>query len=335
MSALMFCVAFFVPGGPAATLRLQPFDFQDRVETLSFSRIDQVSTDGRYLYITSVKSTEVAVLDASGQLVKVFGGRGGHPSELGDTGVYAFCVAGNDTWAIDTNSSRARRFEQGSYLDSFSLKTTNLNDALPGATLIAASEEELVLPIRGENDVLARVFDLKGALKQEIGSPLIFDNGTSTFIPGINDTVWLQHGDSWYSIHRFVPVITRYDRDFEITGMVRFRNRTTEQMERWLEEFVPSDKFSTPPPMITDAQFHRDSLYVLCGKELLKLDEETGVIQASYGFQGEGPDFGPASGQQLMLFSFAILGNRVFLAHPALLWNHDMWFVDLPKTPGN
>ena len=95
-----------------------------------------------------------------------------------------------------------------------------------------------------------------------------------------------------------------------------------------IREFSPTPHFNVPLPLFTDAKIHKGDLYLMSGGQLHRIDPESGKLKSVTAFYGTGPDFAQVTLPNVTVFFFAFLDDgRLFLAHPAMLWNHDLWSV--------
>ncbi len=322
--------AGFLFGREWSRLELRPIDFEQNDQTLFLSTINQIESDGKYLYLRSIREPEIMVITPEGKLIRRIGGRGGHPSEFGIQGVQAMTVHGNELWAIDAQLQRVRRFVDGRYLSSFLLRSFNYYHAPQTSNVFAFSKTEVVVPADPKTGHLASVLKHDGTKVRDVGDFIPYIEDLQRKIPGINDTLWLYDAGHWFSIHKFFPLVTRYDGAFNVVSQFQIESKTITEMFEGIQEFSPNPNFNVPLPLFTDAKIHEGDLYLMSKGRLHRIDLESGRVKSVTVFYGTGPDFAQVTLPNVTLFFFAFLDDgRLFLAHPAMLWNHDLWSVKL------
>ncbi len=310
---------------------LQPLDFQEGREEFYLSGIDQIESDGAHLYLRSLRETEIIVITPEGHLVNKFGGKGGHPSEFGDFGVLAMALRDNQLWAIDSERERVRRFVDGIYEHSFRLTSYNVFFANATANVFAFSEDLVVVPADPNTKHLAAVHRFDGTLVKHVGDHLPFTEDLARRVPGIHDTFWLYQNGSWFSIHKFLAVVTRYDADFKRVNQFQVESVSIRERLNHIQDFTSNDKFNVPGALITDVKIHHGDLYLMSGGYLHRVDLQDGTVKSITAFYGTGTEFEEVGPSNVTLFFFAFLdSDKLVLAHPAMLWDHDLWTVNLP-----
>ncbi len=327
---------FLAFAGPAAApakarVPLQPFDFRQPGE-VPLSAISQMESERGRLYLRSFRDSQIAVIDADGNLVTLLGGDGGHPSEFNGQGVLALAVNGADLWAIGFERRQVRRFTGGQFKTSFRLASYNAFIGHPTSNVFAASDRYVVTPAHPETGHLAAVYQTDGKLVKHVGELLPFDEATARRLPGINDTFWLRDGENWLSVHKFFPMATRYDGDFRQTAQFEIRTEEINQLSEKILDFAPNERFNTPNALITDAKIHKGRLFLMIAGRLHETDLADGAVRSITAFYGEGEDFAAVTNPYVTLFFFAFLDDDTLaLAHPGMLWNHPLWKAKLPK----
>lgn len=311
-------------------LNIEPLDFQTDQTEFYIPGIDQLEGGNNKIYLRGTKHPEIVVITPAGEILQRIGGKGGHPAEFGDIGVIAMAVEGNRIWGIDTQLKGIRLFVDGRLQTFFALESFNPFYHLPTSNVFAASRETVVLPAHPSSGFLAKAYAHDGKHIKNVGDLLPFEKKLTRLVPGINDTFWLADGRFYYSIHKFFSHVFQYDHDFEVVNQF---TPTTPAIAKLVEDvvnFMPNERFSTPTPVFTDAKLHRGKLWLMGGGKLHRLNLKNGEMEAIFSFYGKGPEFGDGN-HPVSLFSFAFFGkNKLVLAHPAMLWDHDLWTAQLP-----
>lgn len=326
---LFLFFAGFVFGQEWSRLELRPIDFERNDDAFYLSSINQIESDGTYLYLRSIRETEIMVVTPAGGLVKRIGGSGGHPGEFGKQGILAMTVQGNELWAIDTQFQRVRRFVGGRYRSSFPLQSFNYYPGYDTSNVFAFSQTEIVIPAGPKTGHLASVIKHDGSHARAVGELIPFSEDLQKRVPGINDTFWLYNQGYWYSIHKFFPLVTRYDDAFKVVSQFQIESKTITKLFEGIQEFSPNANFNVPPPLFSDAKIHQGDLYLMSKGRLQRIDLKSGEVKSVAVFYGTGPDFAQVTLPNVTVILFAFLDDgRLFLAHPAMLWNHDLWSVE-------
>ena len=316
--------------------QLSPLDFQSEKHGIYFSGINQLESDGKHFYIAGFKETEILVINEKGRVLQKIGGQGGHPAEFGEQGVLAISVRGNQLWVIDMEVQRIRKFVDGTYSDSFRAGPFNVTNSGPAVNLFAVSDQFIITPNGGPTGTLADVRLHDGTLVEEIGHAVPFQ--LSERILGMNDTHWLAHGKQWVSIHKFFPLITVYDEGFQIVDQIEIKSPVIDPLVDSIFQYEAGDQYVVSFPVFSDAKIFRGDLFLMTKGYLHQVDLKSHQLKSITGFYGEGEDFKGVQNPEVTLYSFAFLDNGFFVtAHPAMLWNHDLWTAQLPmmKFPQN
>ena len=309
---------------------LAPVDFKKGDHEVTLTGIHQIESDGSRLYLRSNRDLEIFILTPDGRCVGKIGGKGDHPSQFGYQGILAMAVRGSELWALDQGIQRLRYFVDGDYIDSFPLGEGNYNllARLPTSNVFAFSRDRLVIPTHPIRGYLAAVKGFDGTLIQHVGELLSFPQKLMDRIPAMNDTLWLRHGQGWISIHKFFPLVVRYDEDFKPTHHFEIKSEAVDLLAKEVMEFEPKPGLALPRTVFSDAKLFRGDLYLMSLGRLHRVDLETGEVKSVVSFYGEGADFAKTTQPNVTLFFFAFLDDgQLFVAHPAMLWNHDFWTV--------
>jgi len=308
---------------------LQPLDFQKQEAYLS--SINQLETDGKRIVVRSLRETEVVVIDRQGKILDKLGGKGGGPAEFGEYGVLAVAASNGLMFGIDAERKNVRLFEGSQFIDSFHLNSYNLGSGAMTSNAFAFSESEVVIPSHPGTGSLAAVYDFNGRLLRHFGDfpQQTLDLGLR--LNAVNDTFWLFGGDRWYSVHKYLPLVTIYDRDFKIIKQFPVHSGVLDALAQEVEEFEPNPQHATSPPIISDVKLHNGKLYLMARGCLHRVEPKSGKVEGMAWFYGEGADFAGVTTPNVALFFFTILDDGEFvLGHPGMMWNHDLWKARVP-----
>lgn len=314
-------------------LELQPLDFQGDLVDHYIPTISQIESNGTHLFIRSSRHTSILVLDREGRMVETLGGRGEHPMEFGFSGVLAIAVNGKDLWGLDMGRARARHFHEGTYQNSFRLKSFNTLFTMPTSNVFAFSETQVVIPANARDQGLANVYSYNGDLLGTAGELLPFPEELTRNVIAMNDAFWLRNGGQWFSIHKFYPIVTTYDDNFQTINQYEIHTPYTSQRLDGIRNFQKTERVNVPNVVFTDAKFHKGDLYLMCMGRLHRIQTATGKVKSITAFYGTGPDFGEVAGKSIYINFFCFLDNgRLIIAHPQMMWNHDLWYVPWDKA---
>ena len=325
LAVLLIVVSGLNPGsGTGYRALLQPLDIAPESDVY-FRSIGQLGSVGNRIYLRGLENPEIVVIDRKGAVLERIGGKGQHPGEF-DPGVLAMAVSEGGIWAIDSGMRWVRLLIGGRYETGFSLTGYNESLAYPTANDFAFSEWEVVLPAAAPQGYAGVVYDYKGEILRYLEREIPFDSSLPKTIRGLSDTFWLFDDDRWYCLHKYLPWVVVYDRNFEVVSRYRLRSPVLDEGFGQVLHFAPDEKMGVPKALITDAEFHRNGLFVMSGGELHQFDPKNGRLVSVTAFYGEGPDFKSVTTPNLTLFFFTILeSGEIVLAHPGMLWNHDLW----------
>ena len=311
-------------------LTIEPFDIQydDRFEFIS--SINQIESDGKNLYVRGLTHPYILMLTPDGKPIRQIGGPGGHPSKFGNQGVLAMSVKGPDLYAIDTELQLVRHFKHGKYADSFRLPSYQPNIGMISTNTFAFSQDRVVIP-SGSTKGPAVVFHRNGTHIQHTGHIMPFTNDLNAYAPGINDAFWFRNENDWVSVHKYLPIVTRFDGQFNVVNQFQVESPIFQKQRDDLFRFSPTAKGNRPQPAVHDAQFHNGDLWLLSAGYLHQVDPDLGKLKRTYSFHGRGSNFEKLNDSRIALFAFAFRPDgSLILAHPGMLWGHDMWTASLP-----
>ncbi|MDJ0841727.1 MAG: hypothetical protein QNK37_34810 [Acidobacteriota bacterium] len=308
-------------------LQLQPLDLKDAHP----NGIHQLESNGRHIYIRSSRQSEVFVVDLAGELVHTLGGTGEHPAEFGKHGVVAMALWDRHLWGIDGSLKRVRLFHEGRYVTSFPLPNYNLYFGYPAGNAFAGNSEVVLVPAHPDTGFLAAAFHRDGTLLRHVGERPAATRALAETLPGIDDTFWLHDGTSWFAVHKYYPMVTVFNDQFEPILRFDVDSPVTRRLLERIEHFQPDAQNNLPMPVFTDVKHRNGKLYLMSWGRLHQLDAATGKLQAVYVFYGRGPEFAQVTAPFVTLFNFTLLNDRkLVLGHPAMPWDHDLWTAELP-----
>ena len=328
--SICFPLSLVILGLDMFRVEIQPLDISaSKGLDFSLRSISQIESDGRLIYLRSKRDATILVITPEGEPVRTLGGKGAHPAEF-PNGVLAMAVRANEVWAIDNQKQRVRQFVSGRFEGSFPLDTYNVYLNLPTSNVFAFSDRDIVIPTAPDSGHLAAVYDRNGKLQKYVGEPFAFTSDFQHQVPGINDTYWLRVKGGWFSIHKFVPLITHYDDGFRIKSRFSLDSPRINALVDQLYALSPAGR-SVPPPTVTDVKYHDGRLYLMIAGQLHRVRPDDGAIENVVAFYGTGPDFAATTAPNVSLFFFSFLDQKTLvLGHPAMMWNHDLWLAAIP-----
>ena len=310
---------------------IRPLSFQDDEiwETL-VQEIAQLETDGESLYIRS-ENGHIIKIDREGNFLGKIGpvglDIGPRPHRL--TG---FAVWGNRSVLLaakkDVYLFEGDRFHRHFITDAYESRFTypHLN-----ANGFGFDGRHIVLPARPESDRLAVAHDETGKVHARFGTVRPFPEDVSLGVEGIQATFWAWDGQHWYGLMKFRPVVLKFDRRFRLVKRLMLGGEEIDRLEEQLY-FGHRDARFQQQPHFTDFKVFQGRIFVMCLNALYEIDGNLGQVLRVYRFTGKGQAFADVPpGQWLTLPFFAVLNDgTLVLAHPALMWHHDLWIAEVP-----
>lgn len=310
---------------------IMPLDFQKDDDPGTFVQgILQLETDGKHLMIRS-ENSYILTIDRQGNLL----GRTeyipfGSPAYQQISG---FAVSGSQL-ALINNKNAVFLLENGAFQSYFS--AAFYHGAMPTDTTnaFAFSGNRLVLPALPKTGKLAMVLHRNGDRIQDVGEPQAFPPDLIWPQQSLNATFWVKEGSYWYALFKYQPRILKFNERFRLVAEFPLSGDEINEGEARLHDPSAQDLeyFSySPPPHFSDFKAFRGKLYAMCSGVLLEIDANTGQALQRYYFFGKTQDFGHLpEAQRITLPIFTILDDgSLVLAHPGLLWNHDLWIADV------
>lgn len=327
-------VCLMLPAQEQHRLEIEPLDFQTGQTEFYIPGINQLEAVNNKIFLRGNKHTEIVVISPRGEILQRIGGKGGHPAEFGDLGVMAMAVEGDRIWGIDSQLKSVRLFVEGRLITFFALESFNAFFHIPTSNVFAASGQAVVIPAHPSSGFLAKAYSTDGKHIRDVGELLPFEKKLTRLVPGMNDTFWLADRHSYYSIHKLFSHVNRYDQDFKVLNQFAPTTPTIAKLVEDVLDFMPNKHFNTPTPVFTDAKLHRGKLWLMSGGKLHRVNLKNGEVETIYTFYGAGPEFKHKE-HPVSLFSFAFFAkDQLVLAHPAMLWGHDLWTAQLPAEGG-
>ena len=306
-------------------LELEAMDIQFNGEAYPVSSIDQIESGGNRLYLRSMKMPEILEIDEQGRLIRIIG-RGGHgPGEWGSGGVQAIALFNSELWGVGTHSKTLNGFVDGRYKQEVFIDRVTLGRVTATSNVFAVSDQHIVIPSPFKTKFLAEIFDKNGKYQGQLGESLENDPGLLRENPVINDSLWIFHDGFWYGLFKFFPVINVFDQKFNHHAQWSIDHA-------WINTSLAHIMDGSPEhlnvPLFSDFKAFKGNLYLMCRGKLIQFSLTQKRVTAVAGFFGKGQNFGPVEGKPLTLQSFAFLEDgSLVLAHPLLLWEHDLWKV--------
>lgn len=331
-NGLLLLSAVLFAGQPSPvmhTLTPQGHDFREDKLAAFLSSIHQIESNGQFLYFRSGKEDYVLVTDYDGKIQDKIGGRGGEPSEFSAGGVLAIAIDGPLVAALDKGVHWIRFYENHDMVHHLKPESYNLRGLHNTSNSFAFSPDYVVMPTN-EDGFLGKRINFKTQQTKNFGQALELPIDKAFEEEGLA-TLWTRNKDYWFAAHKFFPMITVFDKHFNMVTQYQLNHPRTNAYQNYIASFEPDPQFSRPQPVITDINLYKDHLYLMIGGQLFQTEPMTGSVLSTTRFVAQGKTFEEIQGTELYIpfFSFSPTG-KVYLAHPALLWGHDFWSVELP-----
>jgi len=328
--AVSFCLLGLV--GLAQEIRLpQPLDFQDDAFPETYAQsVLQLESDGTSIFIRT-ENAHILQIDRQGQVLGVY-----HLPEEGPKHamrIRTFAIHG-ERLALVNQRRRIYLMENHDVVSSFLSMEFEFEDFYPVANAMGFGfdGERLVIPSQAKSQ-LAVVLDAEGKLEKSAGKAVAFADDLKWDTSYFNATFWAKQGEYWYCLFKFKRALRVYDESFRLVRELELASDEIFQSDRELYEPAKEhrQKVRVPIPHFSDFKVKGDVAYILCRGALLAIDLKSGELLQSYHFYGKGEDFADVpEGQRLNMMEVVILDDgHAVLAHPALLWRHDLWLVKL------
>ena len=309
----------------------EPLDFQDEAFQETYAQsVLQLESGGTSIFIRT-ENAHLLEIDRHGQVLGVF-----HLPEEGPKHalrIKTFALHG-DRLAMVNQSRQVYLLEKQKVVSSFQTAEFEFEDFYPIANGMGFGFDgrQLVLPSQ-QNGKLAVVLDASGKVQKRAGEAVAFAEDLKWDTSYFNATFWVKQGGFWYCLFKFARVLRIYDNAFKLVKEVELTSDEIFQSDSELyePESEHRKKVRVPIPHFSDFKVKGKFAYALCRGALLVIDLENGEVAHRYHFHGKGADFsGVPQGQRLNMMEVAVLDDgHAVLAHPALLWNHDLWLVKL------
>jgi len=337
MKKLILCTTMLIGGcllhaQEKHRLKIQPLDIQDGAFKAYLRSIDQLETDGTQIYLRCRKEPRIVVIAEDGTPIRQISGSGEGPGRLGNNGPVAMAVHGQTVVILDYLNNKILRFQDGAYTNSFPFKSYQKVFTSPAVNNFTFTDTALLIPNAPDAKGLADRYDHQGRHLGQVGEMIRFPKDLTDKVGSMNDSQWVRDDKYIYCLRTFQPLITTYTLDLKKVSETEIKSRVAQAVWRQVQEFVPEPgRPGIPFPVLTDAQAFQGKLYAMIGGAIHEIDPRSGEVANLAFFYGEGPDFASVETPTVSLMAFRILDNgKVILAHPALLWNHDLWTVKLP-----
>lgn len=307
---------------------LQPIDLHQQGTRFFMKSIDQLESSGGQVFLRSISTLEVIEIDAAGKVLNLLGRSGSGPGEWGSQGVIAITLYKHELWGYGLHSHLLNGYENNRLFKSIDISAVRPSRHHATSNVFGISEHHIVLPSSLGQRYLAEVYDKNGNHLGHAGELGEDNSAALQQNPFANDTMWLAFEHKWFAVFKFLPLIAIYDRQFELEGYLNLNHP-------WIHEayatIIESSESHSQPPLFSDVKIYKRRLYAMCRGRLVGFNLKTGGVETMVEFIGKGADFGVVANKPLSLQYFCFLADgTLLLAHPMLLWNHDLWKVNLP-----
>lgn len=307
---------------------LQPWDIQDAEKGGIFSGVSYLDVDGSHLVLADVNKPEVLIFNTKGDFLHKIKRPGQGPKEFGSN-INGLGLDGDALFVVGSKP-RAHLFDlSGNHLESFKLKAFNIAYWIaPSFLALDAESGTMVAPAFARTGSLAIAYHFDGRLKKKVGQPLTLSEQEFQRNRSASDQLWVRSGKHWYCAFKSMPLVQKYDQSFRLIAEFEFTGPEVREAKEQATKFI--EEGSTPEPIISCFQVRHHRIYAMISTGLLEVDAQTGEHLRTHSFFGRGEGFENTSGNRLLLPIFYFLDDEtVVLGHPALLWNHDLWLVNL------
>ena len=241
----------------------------------------------------------------------------------------AIALGDGELWGYGTHNRTMNGYRNQVFTGGFSID--KVTPGLFGTTsnTFGVSQKHLVVPSPFRTSFLAEIFSKTGESLGPLGEPLETNPEILKRNPVVNDTLWQHHGNSWLALFKFFPVLAVFDRNFQPVTQIGLNDPW---IDTGFKKLISEGFDSSIPPLFSDFKIFENRIYLMCRGKLLQLDAKTGETLSRTTFFGEGLDFGKVAGEPLSFPFFTFLADgSLVLAHPMLLWNHDLWTTKPPS----
>ncbi len=313
-------------------LKLTPIDLYDEGDFYPHW-VDSIGSSGNRIYTSSVQDAFILVLEPDGRVVQTIGKKGAGPGEFVG-GVVAFSVFQDRVLALASPKDRFFHFASGEFVGNLKMKPVSNTIFHTGtANTFGFAEDVAVFPAFPGTGRLGFAYDLEGRITP-VGELLYGKDDIQRLgkHPLINDTLWTYGDGGWFAVFRYENLIHRYDQNFKLVASFRPENPRLNLIREELANYN-SQKLKFPPVLFKDVTFWDGALYLLSQRTLIRMNTDSGHIEASYDFHAEGEGFEEISGKGLNFKSFAILDDGTLVLGPAFVWDHFLLSCKMPSHP--
>lgn len=316
-------------------LEIRPIDLHGNLNNQArFQKVLQLETYGEHVLVRTL-ARELLVLDKAGKWQATI--------PACEEGSEAFqLLAGVSVWQkqlIALNLTRSIFFFKNKRYQRYKTSDYYAAGALApkyNSNAFGFNGRQIVLSARSDMKALAVVLDEQGNFHHSFGQKESFPQAVETLKPAINACFWAWDGSHWYGLHKFKPLVKKYDPQFKLVKSFPILGQEIADKEDALYNPAPEQSIGrfAIMPHFSDFKIFKDSLYIMCGKALYQVDKALTQVTNMFYFKGTGPEFShlnPAT--RLTLPFFTILPDATLvLGQPNLMWKHDLWLADLPTT---
>lgn len=288
MLTLLFVSLFFTE--PAVyRVPVWPQTWQDERDPDSFMKgFTAVDTNGTDIFIADIQDPKVLQFKPDGTFVRLIGGPGQGPGELGSYGPEAIAASGSALWVLTSGGSSANYFENGEFMTSFKpWHYIGYGSSLPSYRFDFHNGKILLqtLPVIKK---LARVYDYDGNPLTDVGNELPRQMEYLEVNPTMNHTMWEFDGKHWYALFFHRPLLRKFDKDFNQITEFTIVGPEIDQFEYTFFENKKDPQWTYPKPHFTDFVVFREFVFALSNGVLYQISKHAGDVVSRTYFFGKG-----------------------------------------------
>lgn len=251
--------------------------------------IRAVDTDGTDIFIADIQDPKVLQFKADGTFVRMIGGSGQGPSELGTYGPAAIAVHGPALWVLTSRGGVAKYYENGKFVTSFKPKHYIRYGSGMSSYRFDFDNGTIVLPTFPVKGQLARAYDYDGNATKDIGKELPRKPEFLQTNPGMNHTMWDFDGEHWYALFFHRPLLRKFDKVFNQVAEFTIIGPEIDQFEHTFFENKRDPLWTYPKPHFTDFVVFRNFVFALSNGVLYQIDKESGSVVSRTYYYAEEP----------------------------------------------
>lgn len=334
----LICLLFFFSGPSSYSpdiekhkLELTPLDFSDESNPKTFfSGIGQIEGDEDTLYVADTSSAWILMIDKDGNYKGSLGQAGEGPKEWG-RGPRAFAVEQGHLWAADYQNDALHLFVDGAHQLRLPIERPIQT---PGSNnfVFSLSDAQLLYQAHPGKGSLAALYDFDGNLIKYVGELPKLDIETQRANPFMHQTLWQQQGDHYYALFKFMPIMIKFDQEFNELDRFYLDSPEINELQDQFEDHKKTNtnkpgkgrSYRISPTMFSDFKTHKDLLYVMCRGVLYQINPKDGQMMTRV-------DFSIPTRDSIKPTFFTFLKDDVMVVgHSNMLWDHDLWKIEKP-----